>query len=67
MKKNPLAGIIILTIVISGILFLRTTIKTSNNEIANDMLFVSDIFTTMRFILFIGMILFIVGLAIKKR
>tara|TARA_Y100000389_G_C17337784_1_gene451627 strand:- start:525 stop:728 length:204 start_codon:yes stop_codon:yes gene_type:complete len=67
MKKNPLAGIIILTIVISGILFLRTTIKTSNNEIAKDMLFVSDIFTTIRFILFIGIILFILGLAIKKR
>ena len=67
MKKNPLAGIMFFVVVIAGVLFLRSTIKTSDSQVAKDMLFVSDLFTTIRFIMFVGIMLLILGLAMRQK
>ena len=67
MKKNSLGGILFLIIFIFGILYLRKSVNTSDNEVAKDMMFVGDILVTLRFLGFMGIILFIIGLAIKNK
>ena len=67
MRKNPLAGIMFFVVVIAGVLFLRSAIKSSDSQVAKDMLFVSDIFTTIRFIMFVGIMLIILGLAMRQK
>lgn len=67
MKKNSLGGILFLIIFIFGILYLRKSVNTSDNEVAKDMMFVGDILVTLRFLGFMGIILLIIGLAIKTK
>ena len=67
MKKNPLAGIMFFVVVIAGVLFLRSSIKSSDNQVAKDMLFVGDLFNTIRFIMFVGIMLIIIGLAMRQK
>lgn len=67
MRKNPLAGIMFFVVVIAGVLFLRSTINSSDSQVAKDMLFVSDLFTTIRFIMFVGIMLIILGLAMRQK
>lgn len=66
MNNNRLAGMLFFIAVIAGALFLRNTVKTSDSTVAKDMLFVGDLFTTIRFILFVGVMLVIVGLVVKN-
>lgn len=67
MKKNPIGGILFLIIVIFGVVYLRKTVNTSDNQVAKDMLFVGDILVTLRFLGFMAILLLIIGLAIKNR
>ena len=67
MKKNPLGGILFLIVAISGVLFFKNTIKTSDNQVAKDMLLVGDIFTTIRFIFFVGIMLVIIWFDVNNK
>ena len=67
MKNNRLTGILFFFAVIVGALFLRNTVKTSDSTVAKDMLFVGDLFSTIRFIMFVGIMLIIVGLAMRQK
>ena len=67
MKKNPIGGILFLIIFIFGVIYLRKMVKTSDNQVAKDMMFVGDILVTIRFLGFMGIILLFIALAIKNK
>lgn len=67
MKKNPVGGILFLILVIFGVIYLRKSVNTSDNQVAKDIMFVGDILVTLRFLGFMGIILVIIALAIKNK
>ena len=67
MKKNLFSGIIFFFIVIFSAILLRKSVKTSDNKVAKDILFVGDLLITFRFIAFILVILLIIGLSMHKK
>ena len=67
MKKNPVGGILFLILVIFGVIYLRKSVNTSDNQVAKDLMFVGDILVTLRFLGFMAIILLIIGLVIKNK
>ena len=67
MKKNPVGGILFLILVIFGVIYLRKSVNTSDNQVAEDLMFVGDILVTLRFLGFMAIILLIIGLVIKNK
>lgn len=67
MKKNHVGGILFIILVIFGVVYLRKTVKSSDNQVAKDIMFVGDILVTLRFLGFMAVILLIIGLAIKNK
>ena len=63
MKKNHNLGIGLFTFIVCLMLMLRKLMDGSDNYMLKEMLFIGDLIIGIRFVLFMGLIFIILGLA----